>query len=258
MITTWSKNKLLSCSLDIFVLDTCTFLGALFNCWWSAVADLQALCCSVHHGCIPPGEIPFAKVSNWWPVPIWSSGSQAELSVTGKWGRQVQGGVLVQNRQPWAFSPVASLWFSSQISVGEQRIVHNYFVKVDVKCWQIAKGFLPASLFLCGLLCRVKPWDKAFPVLALHGLIFQGELTSFSWDLKISQKIWLPENTSLVRSPGRNGKKAENISWEVQMWCCHEHLSPHTHTSPLGKKSWRAHVEVVEKGGLKEAGEKAK
>lgn len=35
-------------------------------------------------------------------------------------------------------------------------------------------------------------------------------------------------------------------------------IYPHTHTSPLGKKSWRAHVEVVEKGGLKEAGEKAK
>lgn len=31
-----------------------------------------------------------------------------------------------------------------------------------------------------------------------------------------------------------------------------------THTSPLGKKSWRSHMKVVEKGSLKEVGEKAK
>lgn len=31
-----------------------------------------------------------------------------------------------------------------------------------------------------------------------------------------------------------------------------------THTSPLGKKSWRSHVKVVEKGSPKEVGEKAK
>lgn len=132
-----------------FWIPACIFLGALSNGWWLAVADLEALCCSVHHWCSHLGEIPFARVSSWWPVPIWSSGSQAELSVTGKWGRQLQ-----EEEEFWCrmsalsiFSCCISLVFIPNLSGGAENL-HNYFLKVDVKCLQIAKGFFASFLIL--------------------------------------------------------------------------------------------------------------
>lgn len=51
------------------------------------------------------------------------------------------------------FSCCISLALIPNLSGGAENL-HNYFLKVDVKCLQIAKGFLSAFLFTCGLLCR--------------------------------------------------------------------------------------------------------
>lgn len=85
------------------------------------------------------------------------------------------------------FSCCISLVLIPNLSGGAENL-HNYFLKVDVKCLQIAKGFFCQLSYSCVGCCteKVKSGDKAFPVLALRGLIFQGEVTRFSWDLKIS------------------------------------------------------------------------
>lgn len=207
--------------ISSFWIPACTFLGAFFQQMMISCRP----CAAMYHLDAFTWEkflgSPFAKMPKGWPVPVWSSGSQAELSEQqGSRGRQLQG-----EEEFWCkmaaqsiFSCCISLVLIPNLSGGAENL-HNYFLKVDVKCLQIAKRFFCQLSYSCVGCCteKVKSWDKAFPVLALRGLIFQGEVTRFSWDLKISWKIWLPESTSLRRSLGRNGKEAENTSCEVQM-----------------------------------------
>lgn len=117
------------CLLDTFVLDTCLHS---FGCFTqqlmisSSCCAIPVLLCTtlVHSAGRNSWLSPSAKMSNWWPVPIWSSGSQAKLSERQeKWDRQLQGGVLEQNDSPercsvlhlFGFQP-KSLWESREFA----------------------------------------------------------------------------------------------------------------------------------------------
>lgn len=143
-------------SISSFWISGCTFLGTR-----STASDQLQLtwrpCAAMYH----PGAFtwekfvgsPFAKLSKWWPLPIWSSGSKAELSDQ----QGSEAGNCREKRgysakwQPWAFfSYCVSLVFLQNFSRGAENL-HNYFLKVDVRCLQIVKGFcqLPYSCVGC-------------------------------------------------------------------------------------------------------------